>query len=69
MLLSVLRCRGDEAVTEAVIFREIFQNCFGDFIFKAASYPGRDSGGFSQSSLSEDSDISLVVIVHLGEER
>lgn len=56
----MLRCQGDEAVTEAVLFREIFQNCFGDFVFKEASYPARGSGGFSQSSLSDESDFPLL---------
>lgn len=46
-------------MTEAVVFREIFQNCFGDFVFKETSHPGKDSGGFNHSSLSEDSDFPL----------
>jgi len=47
-------------VTEAVVFRESFQNCFSDLFFKEASCPGKDSGAFSQSSLSEDSDCPLL---------
>lgn len=56
----MLRCQGDETVTEVALFRENFQNCFGDFVFKEASYPARGSGGFSQSSLSDESDFPLL---------
>lgn len=45
----MLWCQSGKAVTEAADFRELFQNCFGDFVFKESPYPGRDSGGFNQT--------------------